>query len=48
MNEYRLAVQTNDNTQGAVNEARQWLQKPYKLPDSESAKPICRLILETC
>jgi len=33
--EYRLAVQTNDNTQGAVNEARQWLQKPYKLPDSE-------------
>jgi tetratricopeptide (TPR) repeat protein len=33
--EYRLAVQTNDNTQGAVNEARQWLTKPYKLPDSE-------------
>jgi len=35
VNEYRLAVQTNDNTQGAVNEARQWLQKPYKLPDAE-------------
>jgi hypothetical protein len=35
VNEYRLAVQTNDNTQGAVNEARQWLQKPYKLPDNE-------------
>jgi hypothetical protein len=34
VNEYRLAVQTNDNTQGAVNEARQWLQKPYKLPDT--------------
>ena len=33
--EYRQAVQTNDNTQGAVNEARQWLQKPYKLPDTE-------------
>jgi tetratricopeptide (TPR) repeat protein len=33
--EYRQAVQTNDNTQGAVNEARQWLQKPYKLPESE-------------
>jgi Peptidase family M1 domain/Tetratricopeptide repeat len=32
--EYRLAVQTNDNTQGAVNEAREWLSKPYKLPDS--------------
>ena len=30
VNEYRLAVQTNDNTQGAVNEARQYLQKPYK------------------
>jgi len=30
VNEYRLAVQTNDNTQGAVNEARQRLQKPYK------------------
>jgi hypothetical protein len=27
--EYRLAVQTNDNTQGAVNEARLYLQKPY-------------------
>jgi len=35
VNEYRLAVQTNDNTQGAVNEARQWLQKPYKIPDTE-------------
>ena len=35
VNEYRLAVQTNDNTQGAVNEARQDLQKPYKLPDTE-------------
>jgi tetratricopeptide (TPR) repeat protein len=35
VNEYRLAVQTNDNTQGAVNEARLYLQKPYKLPDSE-------------
>ena len=33
VNEYRLAVQTNDNTQGAVNEARQYLQKPYKRPE---------------
>src|ERR1700757_1947652 len=32
VNEYRLAVQTNDNTQGAVNEARQNLQKPYTRP----------------
>jgi aminopeptidase N len=32
VNEYRLAVQTNDNTQGAINEARQYLQKPYTRP----------------
>lgn len=30
VNEYRQAVQTNDNTQGAVNEARSLMQKPYK------------------
>jgi len=35
VNEYRLAVQTNDNTQGALNEARLYLQKPYKLPDNQ-------------
>jgi tetratricopeptide (TPR) repeat protein len=35
VNEYRLAVQTNDNTQGAVNEARMYLQKPFKLPESQ-------------
>ena len=35
VNEYRLAVQTNDNTQGAINEARLYLQKPYKRPESE-------------
>ena len=34
VNEYRQAVQTNDNTQGAVNEARALMQKPYK-KDSE-------------
>ncbi|HEY0794796.1 MAG TPA: M1 family aminopeptidase [Acidisarcina sp.] len=28
--EYRQAVQTNDNTQGALNEARQHLATPYK------------------
>ena len=32
INEYRLAIQTNDNTQGAVNEARLYLQKPYTQP----------------
>ncbi len=35
VNEYRLAVQTNDNTQGGINEARMLLQKPYKRPDAE-------------
>jgi predicted negative regulator of RcsB-dependent stress response len=35
VNEYRLAVQTNDNTQGAINEARLYLQKPYTRPDNE-------------
>jgi hypothetical protein len=35
VNEYRLAVQTNDNTQGAVNEARLYLQKPYSAPANE-------------
>jgi hypothetical protein len=35
VNEYRLAVQTNDNTQGGVNEARMLLQKPYKRLDSD-------------
>jgi aminopeptidase N len=35
VNEYRKAVQTNDNTQGALNEARLYLQKPYIKPDSE-------------
>ena len=29
VNEYRQAVQTNDNTQGAINEARQLLTHPY-------------------
>lgn len=29
VNEYRQAIQTNDNTQGAINEARALMQKPY-------------------
>ncbi len=33
--QYRLAVQTNDNTQGALNEARLYLQKPYIRPETE-------------
>jgi aminopeptidase N len=35
VNEYRLAIQTNDNTQGAINEARADMQKPYKRPSSQ-------------
>ena len=29
-NEYRQAIQTNDNTQGALDEARKYLQKPFE------------------
>jgi hypothetical protein len=35
VNEYRLAIQTNDNNQGAINEARALMQHPYK-PDQAS------------
>src|SRR5438093_9652566 len=31
-NEYRQALQTNDNTQGALDEARRYLQKAYEPP----------------
>ncbi len=30
--EYRQAIQTNDNTAGALNEARHYIQVPYKTP----------------
>jgi len=30
VNEYRQAVQTNDNTSGALDEARKYLQKAYE------------------
>ena len=30
--EYRQAIQTNDNTQGALDEARRYLQKAYEQP----------------
>jgi tetratricopeptide (TPR) repeat protein len=36
VNEYRLAVQTNDNTQGALNEARKYLATPFKRAETES------------
>ncbi len=35
VNEYRQAVQSNDNTAGALNEARAYLKTAYKRPDSE-------------
>jgi len=35
VNEYRLAIQTNDNTQGALNEARARMQTPYKRERAE-------------
>jgi hypothetical protein len=38
-NEYRQALQTNDNTQNALDVARQYLQKPYQPADNNSDKP---------
>ncbi len=35
VNEYRQAVQTNDNTQGAVNEARNSLTHPYTVAKAD-------------
>jgi tetratricopeptide (TPR) repeat protein len=34
VNEYRLALETNDNTRGALAEAEKLLQEPYKTPDA--------------
>jgi aminopeptidase N len=33
--EYREALQTNDNTAGALNEARHWIQTPYKRAETD-------------
>jgi tetratricopeptide (TPR) repeat protein len=30
VNEYRRAIETNDNTQGALDECRRYMQKPYE------------------
>jgi tetratricopeptide (TPR) repeat protein len=35
-NEYRQALQTNDNTAGAMDEARRYLQKAYEAPKGSS------------
>src|SRR5216684_817548 len=39
-NEYRQAIQTNDNTQGALDEARKYLQAPYKKESSSGANGL--------
>jgi hypothetical protein len=38
INEYRQATQTNDNTFGALEEARKYLQKAYERPKEKSAQ----------
>ncbi|HKS71835.1 MAG TPA: tetratricopeptide repeat protein, partial [Terriglobales bacterium] len=38
-NEYRQALQTNDNTAGALDEARAYLQKPYEQPRENAPTP---------
>jgi aminopeptidase N len=39
-NEYRQALQTNDNTQGALEEARKYLQKPFEQPKGKPESGI--------
>jgi aminopeptidase N len=38
VNEYRQALQTNDNTFGALEEARKYLQKAYERPKEKSSQ----------
>jgi tetratricopeptide (TPR) repeat protein len=38
INEYRQATQTNDNTFGALEEARKYLQKAYERPKEKSSQ----------
>jgi tetratricopeptide (TPR) repeat protein len=38
INEYRQALQTNDNTQGALDEARRYMQKPFERTDTPSGE----------
>jgi len=33
--EYKLAIQTGDNTDGAINQARELLQHPFELPETQ-------------
>ncbi len=38
VNEYRQALQTNDNTQGALDEARRYMQKPFEREPAPEAE----------
>jgi tetratricopeptide (TPR) repeat protein len=38
VNEYRQALQTNDNTQGALDEARRYMQKPFERAETPSGE----------
>ena len=44
-NEYRQALQTNDNTQGALDEARRYLQKPSSSKRAAPARMASRSLL---
>ena len=36
LNEYQKALQTNDNTQGALDEANKYVQKAYSAPQQQT------------
>jgi tetratricopeptide (TPR) repeat protein len=46
LNEYRQALKTKDNTRGALDEARKYIQTPYDKPNREAPLPplCCRSI----
>jgi aminopeptidase N len=37
VNEYQRALQTRDNTQGALDEANEYIKKPYSTPEAKTA-----------
>jgi len=38
LNEYQRALQTNDNTQGALDEANRYMQKPFTQPTQQAGQ----------
>jgi aminopeptidase N len=38
LNEYQRALQTNDNTQGALDEANRYIQKPFSQPSQQASQ----------